>query len=152
MGTHILGTWPATDRLTTLAARLITQLRDEPAKFAAQRVDALTDWQPVGAECHDNADAWVSAHPGDAVRRGWRYQRLNQLPEGQMHVFIAHSVVLTSAGELIDVTLGSLEPTGLFLEHPADVGGFFGLLLNPIASPKEFKVLEAWPSVDSSDR
>ncbi|MBN3828976.1 hypothetical protein G3O00_36040 [Burkholderia sp. Ac-20384] len=139
MGTHILGTWPATDRLTTLAARLITQLRDEPAKYAALR-----------AECHDNADAWVAAHPGDAVRRGWLYQRLDPLSEGQMHVFIAHSVVLTAADELIDVTLGSLEPAGRFLQHPADIGGFFGLLLNPIASPKEFKVLEAWPSVDSS--
>ncbi|RQY93846.1 hypothetical protein DF016_10950 [Burkholderia stagnalis] len=152
MGTHILGTWPAADSLTTLAARLITQLRTEPAKYAALRADELVDWQPVGAECHDNADAWVSAHPGDAVRRGWLYQRTDPLPEGLMHVFVAHSVVLTSDDELTDVTLGSLEPTGRFLQHPDDVGGFFGMLLNPVASPKEFKVLEAWPNVETSGR
>ncbi|RQV14939.1 hypothetical protein DF039_21085 [Burkholderia cenocepacia] len=68
-----------------------------------------------------------------------------------MHVFVAHSVVLTATGELIDVTLGSLEPTGRFLQHPDDIGGFFGLLLNPVALPKEFKVLEAWPNADRSD-
>ncbi|WP_323123793.1 hypothetical protein [Burkholderia alba] len=151
MGTHILGTWPATDRLTKLAARL-TQLLDEPAKYAVLRADELTNWQPVGAECHDNADAWVAAHPGDAVRRGWLYQRLDPLPEGRMHVFVAHSVVLTATGDLIGVTLGSLEPTGRFLQHPDDFGGFFGLLLNPVASPKEFKVLEAWPNVARSGR
>jgi hypothetical protein len=124
---------------------------DEPTVYAVPRADELPAWHPVAGECHDNADAWVAAHPGDAVRRGWLYQRLDRLPEGLMHVFVAHSVVLTSAGALIDVTLGSLEPTGRFLQHPDDVGGFFGLLLNPVASPKEFKVLEAWPREDRQD-
>ncbi|AIV73730.1 hypothetical protein X994_6523 (plasmid) [Burkholderia pseudomallei] len=114
--------------------------------YATPRADELPAWHPVAGECHDNADAWVAAHPGDTLLRGWLYQRLDRLPEGLMHVFVAHSVVRTRDGALIDVTLRSLEPTGRFLQHPDDVGGFFGFLLNP-ASPTEFKVLEAWPGV-----
>ena len=148
MSPNILGTWPASDRLTQLGERLLAHLFDEPAVYAAPRADELPAWQPVAGECHDNADAWVASHPGDAVQRGWLYLRLDRLPDGLMHVFAAHSVVLTAAGALIDVTLPRREPTGRFLRHPDDVGGFFGLLLNP-ASPKEFKVLEAQVSAES---
>ncbi|CAJ6621418.1 Uncharacterised protein [Burkholderia pseudomallei] len=134
-------TLPAGEVMLKLGGRLLDMLRAARAETATPMANLLPDWMPNRAACHDNADAWVARHPADAVVRGWLYQRLDPLPEGDQHIFVAHSVIRTGAGDLIDVTLSENQPTGRFLSHPQDVVGFFALLLNPI-SPKEFKVIE----------
>ncbi|KVV07344.1 hypothetical protein WK77_16275 [Burkholderia ubonensis] len=132
---------PTGEVMRRLGVRLLDMLHAERAVTAAPKANLFPDWKPHPSECHDNADAWVVMHPADTVVRGWMYQRVDRLPEGVQHVFLAHSVIRTVGGELIDVTLSQDEAAGRFLCHPNEIGGFFALLLNP-ASPKEFKVIE----------
>lgn len=134
-------TVPAGDVMLKLGDRLLELLSEERAVIAKPMADVFPNWTPHPAECHDNADAWLARRPADEVVRGWMYQRMDRLPEGDVHVFVAHSVIRTAAGELIDVTLPRLAPAGRFLRHPREICGFFAVLLSPLA-PKEFKVLE----------
>jgi hypothetical protein len=81
----------------------------------------LLGWQPKKNNCHDNAGRWVAEHPGDTVMHGW----LHDPREMQRDWFLAHSVVRTAAGEIIDVTLDACPQKQLrFLPHPGPVDFF----------------------------
>jgi hypothetical protein len=78
---------------------LVDRLRTEP-KYTSSGSDQLPDWNPVPAECHGNADRWAVAHPSDIACVAGCASRSTRL-----HRFVAHSMVRTGAGTLIDACL-----------------------------------------------
>jgi hypothetical protein len=87
--------------------------------------------RPEKTFCHDLADRWVSTHKGDIVLRGWLLDAEGDPDAGAPYRFVAHSVVLTARGNMIDVTLPSTERSRRFLAHPYNMCGFFGILCSP---------------------
>ena len=61
---------------------------------------ALSDWHPKVGACHVNVDTWVKANPGTAAGRGWVTYALFGIAIG----LTAHSVVLDTSNQLIDIT------------------------------------------------
>ena len=114
------------DELNHLRRTLCGQV-DAPASTAAtlHQLSAADAWRPVPGQCHDNVDRWVLLHEGDRPQRGWLHQPFADLP----YRFVAHSVVLTRSGNLLDVTLGPSATPYRFLPHPRDTVGFFALLI-----------------------
>lgn len=82
---------------------------------------------PKVAECHQNADAWVSVHPEFKVVRGWvTYASFG----GDSVAFMAHSVVRDQSGRLFDITplLNETVRTGMrFVEHEGDPDMFIAM-------------------------
>lgn len=70
-------------------------------------------WQPGQADCHRNAERWVSERPNWHVVRGWI---VNHLMPGFSANYASHSVVVNAEGELWDVTKNDLDGR-LFYEH-----------------------------------
>lgn len=101
----------------------------------------LRGWQPKKNDCHNNAARWVAEHPGDTVMRGWLHD-----PRGmQRNWFVAHSVIRTAAGEIIDVTLDACPQKHLrFFPHPGPVD-FFVIVNGP---PPCHELFEKFPGVD----
>jgi hypothetical protein len=120
------------DQITTLAAalRTIMQRGFDALPSADLCADEVPDWHPPSTLCHDCADVWILARSGDRPVRGW----LLDGAMGSRCRFVAHSMVRTSDGALVDVTLARAPYERRFIEHPADVAGFFALLCaNPPA-------------------
>jgi hypothetical protein len=70
---------------------------------------------PMPNRCHDNAAAWVKAHPTWTVVHGW-------LPFGDTvggAFFDAHSVVRDPAGTLWDITQTEFDRLIIFTGDPA---------------------------------
>lgn len=117
-------------RVEALQVALAEQLRagGEKLPSADRYADEIAGWEAERSLCHDGVDRWLLTHPGDQPVRGW-------LLDGGMdgtYRFVAHSMVRTKAGELLDVTLPRCASPRRFIEHPAGVGGFFALLcVNP---------------------
>jgi hypothetical protein len=117
---------PPAGLVHALLRTLIDQLRAAPV-YVPMRDDELPGWTPVPADCHGNVDRWCALHPGDTAVRGWLHEPF----AGQRHRFLAHSVVLTTAGELLDVTLRADTPPLRFLGHPGPEADFFAFLRCP---------------------
>lgn len=129
MRPSITQTLPAGNPFDALAAALLVKLDIEQADFAM--LCGTTAEKPPQTFCHDLADRWASAHKGDVVLRGWLLDAEADPDTYRPYRFIAHSVVLTARGNLIDVTLPATERSRRFVAHPYDVCGFFGILCSP---------------------
>lgn len=83
----------------------------EPVRIAS--IEELGSFEPVMAECHENARRWAAANAGFSVVKGW-------VPMG-VGVFNRHSVVRGFDGKLVCVTLGPqrLQIAGL-IRHEDD--------------------------------
>lgn len=117
---------PAPDLVRALLDALVDQLQAAPV-FAARRGDQIPSWDPVPAACHANVDRWITSHPADAAVRGWLHEPF----VGLEHRFVAHSVVRSRDGELVDVTLSAGQSTLRFIEHRGSERDFFALLHCP---------------------
>ncbi|MGF6766260.1 hypothetical protein P3T24_006606 [Paraburkholderia sp. GAS33] len=62
------------------------------------------------------------------VLRGWLLDTEDDPDTHSPYRFLAHSVVLTARGNLIDVTLPATERSRRFLVHPYGICGFFAVL------------------------
>ncbi len=86
--------------------------------------DALPGWSPRRNHCHEQVMLWLLLHPADQAVRGW-------VPDGVLgdHVqFVAHSLVRTTNGELIDVAFPTPPRKLVFIAHPQAAGDFFALI------------------------
>jgi hypothetical protein len=131
MTAPVLHTQPPGNPFGALAADLLRKLDTEQADFPMLRGDQLPGFHPVPSQCHDNADRWVNANPGDLVLRGWLVDGEGDPDTFSPYRFVAHSVVLTTLGNMIDVTLPSTERVRRFIVHPYEVCGFFAILCSP---------------------
>ena len=91
---------PSPGLVRALLDALVDRLQAAPV-FAARRSDQIPSWDPVPAACHADVDRWIESHPADMAVRGWLHEPF----DGLEHRFVAHSIVRSSDGELIDVTL-----------------------------------------------
>lgn len=117
---------PAASLVRALLNALIDQLQAAPV-FAALRGDQIPSWDPVPAACHANIDRWIESHPADVAVRGWLHEPF----VGLAHRFVAHSVVRTATGDLVDVTLSARQSKLRFIAHPGSERDFFALLHCP---------------------
>jgi hypothetical protein len=130
MDTVVTHTHPAGAPFVSLGSALLAKLNAEQADFA-QLCGSVSPDRPQKTFCHDLADRWVSMHKGDLVLRGWLLDAEGDADTGAPYRFVAHSVVLTARGDMIDVTLPKTERSRRFLAHPYNVCGFFGILSSP---------------------
>ena len=121
---------PSAGMLRALLNALVDQLPGGPV-YASTGASELPGWKPVPADCHGNADRWVAAHPGDVAVRGWLHEPFVDQP----HRFVAHSLVRTAAGALIDVTLSAYPQPLRFLAHQGSDAYFFTFLSGPLPFP-----------------
>lgn len=121
---------PPAGLVRALLNALADQLYDVPV-HASTSASQLTGWEPVPADCHGNADRWVAAHPGDTAVRGWLHEPFADQP----HRFVAHSLVRTTTGALVDVTLPAGPQPLRFLTHPGSDSDFFSFLRCPLPFP-----------------
>lgn len=85
------------------------------AVVAGRAVIEGGDWQPKHNMCHHNATDWCELKPEFTPVRGWLYFDLPGLP----HVkFVAHSIVRTPGGDLVDIT-----PSDATQDYPFLVSG-----------------------------
>jgi hypothetical protein len=117
---------PSREQVRALLNALVDQLQAAPV-FAALRGDQLPSWDPIPAACHANADRWIASHPADVAVRGWLHEPF----VGLAHRFVAHSVVRTATGDLVDVTLSARQGKLRFIAHPGSERDFFALLHGP---------------------
>ena len=68
------------------------------------------EWQPSPNNCHENVLVFCENAAGYKVQRGWLYF---DLPGMNFVKFVAHSVVKSSKGELIDIT-----PSNASIDYP----------------------------------
>jgi hypothetical protein len=129
--TPLLRTTPPSNPFDALGTALLARLDTEQADFAMLCGDQLPGFHPVPNQCHDNADRWVHDHRGDLVLRGWLLDAGGDPDTHRPYRFVAHSVVLTTLGRMLDVTLPSIERPRRLLVHPYNVCGFFGILCSP---------------------
>ncbi|MCX4150036.1 MULTISPECIES: hypothetical protein [Paraburkholderia] len=122
---------PPGNPFVALGAALLAKLESEQPDFAQLHGPASPAGRPDRTFCHDLADRWAGAHPGDVVLRGWLLDAQGDPATHAPYRFVAHSVVLTARGEMVDVTLPDSERSRRFLAHPYDVCGFFGILVSP---------------------
>ncbi|MBB3936581.1 hypothetical protein [Aureimonas phyllosphaerae] len=83
--------------MTELSAHIQEAIRATPIEHPEHAT--LDELEAIGAkvaDCHANAAAWVSAHPGYRVVPGWLI--------AAQGLVVPHSNVETSAGRLLDVT------------------------------------------------
>lgn len=141
MNQPVTHTEPAGNPFAALGAALLAMLDTTSADYAILRGKSPLADRPEKTFCHDLADRWVADNPRDVVLRGWLLDAEGNPDESLPYRFIAHSVVLTARGEMIDVTLSAPERSRRFLAHPYDVCGFFGILCSPpLASSLEVYV------------
>lgn len=116
------------------ASRELHDALAEPLRAGADALPQATycaneipGWVAAGL-CHDCIDRWLANHPGDRAIRGWL---IDGEAAGAYRV-VAHSMIRSGAGELLDVTLARAAVDRRFIEHPAQAGGFFAqLCANP---------------------
>ena len=73
------------------------------------------DWQPEPNKCHHNVTIWCKYNPAFKPARGWLYFELNGL---NFVKFVAHSAVITSKGEIRDIT-----PSNASRDYPFILSG-----------------------------
>jgi hypothetical protein len=88
----------------------------------------VPDWSPRRAQCHANADEWVTMHAGYRAVRGWLRVEYETPPHRIR--FHSHSVVEDADGQLIDVTLLPSDPTHRFIRHPWSEAEFLTAVAN----------------------
>jgi hypothetical protein len=86
---------------------------------------SLEDWRPSVARCHENADRWVRANPGQTSVRGW----VTVGTDGGTRMLLTHhSVVRGEDGSLFDITPLETEAirAGMrFVPHDGSESDFF---------------------------
>jgi hypothetical protein len=90
-------------------------------------------WRPLAQQCHTNVHQWVSYHPEHRAVQGFRFV---PRPALSACAFYAHTVVEDEAGNLFDITPGSLAAP--FVHHTGSLEDFAELargivLLLPVA-------------------
>jgi|HubBroStandDraft_5_1064220.scaffolds.fasta_scaffold249962_2 hypothetical protein len=110
---------------TALAAALADVARH--ATPIARYADELRDWDGWPHHCHAHVAFWLQGHHDDKAVHGWL------LDAGDAHtaLFRAHSLVRTSAGDLVDVAFNRPDGDQVFIEHPSAAGDFSALLRAP---------------------
>lgn len=87
----------------------------------------LPDWEGWPNHCHAQVAWWLQWHAGDVAVRGWL---LDGSGGDQVHL-VAHSLVRTVAGEVVDVAFDVSPHEQTFFEHPPAAGDFEMLLKSP---------------------
>lgn len=87
------------DMLTSAAEAIVKRL---PMAELVRRVDLQG---ALPGHCHQNAALWIEENPNDCLVRGFLI-----LDGDEIVVILAHSVVRTDDGHLIDVTPAEREP------------------------------------------
>ena len=135
----VLGQKPSADRARQFGVQEVTAMLDDKRRLLALElqgrqssgvvVQAIGDQIPdsLAGKCHDNVDRWVDQRPEHRRARGWLVARYLAPP--LMMRFLAHSVVETETGELIDITLSAAEPQHLFIRHPGSNVDFDDLVV-----------------------
>jgi hypothetical protein len=109
-----------------LAASLFDR-RNEAVRV--QRGDSEgCDWL-APKQCHRNAAEWCRQNPDCTAVSGWLVADYSIERIAVIFQFFAHSIVVTKAGDLIDLTPNPLDSSYPFLRHdPAD--GDFNEIVN----------------------
>jgi len=106
---------------TELALRLYNR-RSEAVNVKHVRIDG-GDWLPEPNQCHRNVTQWCDWHPNQKAVRGWWVADYLEIPPG-FYRFLAHSVVETETGDLIDLTPNPAPWRYPFLRHDQTDGDF----------------------------
>jgi hypothetical protein len=80
-------------------ARRLYVRRTEAVSLIERRYRSADGWEPEPRNCHDNVARVVAENEGFTAVHGWYVSDL-----GDCFSFIAHSVVQTAEGELVNVT------------------------------------------------
>jgi len=118
----------------------------------------LDGWAPGIADCHENVNRWVEAHPGCVAVRGW----IVHMSFGPLGCGLtAHSVVRTPDGGLIDITPvhAGAPRGGPFVEHQGEEALFFAMkalgvemrCLKAELDPEEMARFVESPAVDGEE-
>lgn len=99
-----------------------------PGEVATPIGDSTSDWSPEPGKCHEHVARWLLRHPEDRAVRGWLYVPYVS-PPGYAR-FYSHSVVITPAGQLLDVSLGKKDGTHRFIRHPGSEAEFLEAVAN----------------------
>ena len=101
--------------------RMVLDLREYAERLYERRHEAVVipfvegeadDWRPQPKQCHDNVTRVVLENDGYTAIRGWLF--IDCRPSGSPHVrFLAHSVIETPDGRVLDIT-----PTPVPQKHP----------------------------------
>lgn len=73
---------------------------------------ASADWVPAPNQCHDNVSEWTGRHPEFEIVQGWLCFELATEPYAR---FVAHSVVSSVGGGMMDITPTDIDRTYPFL-------------------------------------
>jgi hypothetical protein len=87
---------------------------------------APDDWKPAPHFCHANVELWVMRSPEYTIVRGWVVfdQSSNPfVPDARFH-FVAHSVIATPEGRLLDITPSGVTQPYPFIRHPGTMEEF----------------------------
>jgi hypothetical protein len=114
------------EAVVALRIALTNAIKDDFASALAidRYAETLPDWRPKPNHCHEQVALWCGLHPGDKPVRGW-------VLDGDLLVayhFVAHSLVRTVDGELLDVAFPTPDRSQTFIEHPATAGDFLALV------------------------
>lgn len=91
---------PPTRKLAKYAESLYG--RKYEGVFVKRESITLDDWQPLRHQCHANAMILETYGQGFSAVHGWLY--LDDKNQMDFVRFVAHSVVMNSDGELLDIT------------------------------------------------
>jgi len=86
------------EQLQALAKRLYE--RRHEGVFVSPAAMSSADWQPKPNRCHWNVGMYLKRYPQHRAVRGWLYDGT----EDGVARFIAHSVIETAQGDLVDIT------------------------------------------------
>jgi hypothetical protein len=108
-------------------ARRLYRRRCEGVVVPFVRVE-LDGWKPEEQDCHGNVTHWVLGQLGReecTAVRGWLYleRSMRGCPS-----FVAHSVVETADGKLIDITPSRAKKRHPFIRHKGRAGEYERLL------------------------
>lgn len=93
--------YPFPHQVNAAYTSAIRQRLDEGVFVLPSRV-SIGDWEPQANHCHDNVTFWCNSKPEFQAVRGWLYMDMSG--QFEYEVFLAHSVVRDSDGQLWDIT------------------------------------------------
>lgn len=111
---------------TALAGAIVDSYRE--ALPIDRYANVLECWSGLRSHCHEHVALWLQSRPADTPVRGWL------LDGGDRFTlrFVAHSLVRTADGKLVDVAFDRPAAAQIFITHPETAGSFFDLLREPL--------------------